>query len=322
MNLAADAVINWFEQVWSDYHTLIRIGLILIGAIVLRSLLLLSVKRVVKTVVSGVKPKASGRDGEQPRSAPKSEASPLAKARVVQRARTMGTVLGNLITWSVSILAVTMVLSELGVAIGALIAGAGIVGAALGFGAQSLVRDLISGLFIVFEDQFGVGDSVDLGMATGVVETVGLRVTQVRDVEGVLWYVRNGEIIRVGNQSQGWSRVVLDVALPYEVDLAKAQAAIATAANEVAARKEFKADIIGAPDVWGLQVLSGDSLVIRLVQQVRPAAQDNVARSLRLAVKEALDKSKIALASSKSPIFVQVGKSGAPTSAAASKGAK
>lgn len=320
--MAAETVMNWFEQVWLQYHTLIRIGLIVVGAVVLRSLLLLSVKRVVKTVISGVKPKASGRDGEQAKSAPQSETSPLAKARVVQRARTMGTVLGNLITWSVSILAVTMVLSELGVAIGALIAGAGIVGAALGFGAQSLVRDLISGLFIVFEDQFGVGDSVDLGMATGVVETVGLRVTQVRDVEGVLWYVRNGEIIRVGNQSQGWSRVVLDVALPYEVDLAKAQSAIAAAANEVASRKEFKADIIGAPDVWGLQVLSGDSLVVRLVQQVRPAAQDNVARSLRLAVKEALDKSKIALASNKSPIFVQVGSSARSTSAAATKSAK
>lgn len=306
MNLAAETVMSWFEQVWLQYHTLIRIGLILVGAVVLRSLLLLSVKRVVKTVISGVKPKASGRDSEQVKTPPNGDASPLAKARVVQRARTMGTVLGNLITWSVSILAVTMVLSELGVAIGALIAGAGIVGAALGFGAQSLVRDLISGLFIVFEDQFGVGDSVDLGMATGVVETVGLRVTQVRDVEGVLWYVRNGEIIRVGNQSQGWSRVVLDVALPYEVDLAKAQAAITKAANEVASRKEFKADIIGAPDVWGLQVLSGDSLVVRLVQQVRPAGQDNVARTLRLAVKDALDKSKITLASSKAPIIVQV----------------
>lgn len=294
MDLAAEAVFGWFEQVWLQYHTIIRIGLILIGAVVLRGLLLLSVKRVVKTITAGAKSKDSD--------------SPLSKARVVQRARTMGTVLGNLITWSVSILAVTMVLSELGVAIGALIAGAGIVGAALGFGAQSLVRDLISGLFIVFEDQFGVGDSVDLGMATGVVETVGLRVTQVRDVEGVLWYVRNGEIVRVGNQSQGWSRVVLDVALPYDVDLAKAQAAISTAANEVASRKEIKPVTIGAPDVWGLQVLSGDALVVRLVQQVKPAAQDEVARTLRLAVKEALDKSKVSLASSKAPVIIQVSK--------------
>ena len=318
MDVAAEAVLSWFEQVWAEYHTLIRIGLILVGAVVLRSLLLLSVKRVVKTVISGVKPRSSA-SGDASAVSAKQETSPLAKARVVQRARTMGTVLGNLITWSVSILAVTMVLSELGVAVGALIAGAGILGAALGFGAQSLVRDLISGLFIVFEDQFGVGDSVDLGMATGVVETVGLRVTQVRDVEGVLWYVRNGEIIRVGNQSQGWSRVVLGVALPYEVDLAKAQAAIAAAAKEVASRKELKADIIGAPDVWGLQVLSGDSLVVRLVQQVRPAGQDNIARHLRLAVKQALDKSKITLASNKTPVIVQVGPA---KSAKSAKGTK
>jgi len=99
------------------------------------------------------------------------------------------------------VIAVTMLLSELGVAVGALIAGAGILGAALGFGAQNIVRDLLSGLFIVFEDQYGIGDSVDLGEASGVVESVGLRITQLRDSKGTLWYVRNGEILRVGNMS-------------------------------------------------------------------------------------------------------------------------
>lgn len=183
-----EATSNWLALIWQDWSTLIRIGLILIGAIILRALLLVSVKKVVKGIVSGAKNKSAS-------------SGALAQARLVQRARTMGSVLGNLITWTVYIIAITMILSELGVAVGALIAGAGIIGAALGFGAQNLVRDLLSGLFIVLEDQYGVGDKVDLGEASGVVENVGLRVTQLRDSKGTLWYVRNGEILRVGNSS-------------------------------------------------------------------------------------------------------------------------
>ena len=183
-----DATSYWLVLIWQDWSTLIRIGLILIGAIILRALLLVSVKKVVKGIVSGAKNKSASTGA-------------LAQARLVQRARTMGSVLGNLITWTVYTIAITMILSELGVAVGALIAGAGIIGAALGFGAQNLVRDLLSGLFIVLEDQYGVGDKVDLGEASGIVENVGLRVTQLRDSKGTLWYVRNGEILRVGNSS-------------------------------------------------------------------------------------------------------------------------
>lgn len=183
-----EATSNWLALIWQDWSTLIRIGLILIGAIILRALLLVSVKKVVKGIVSGAKNKSAS-------------SGAIAQARLVQRARTMGSVLGNLITWTVYTIAITMILSELGVAVGALIAGAGIIGAALGFGAQNLVRDLLSGLFIVLEDQYGVGDKVDLGEASGVVENVGLRVTQLRDSKGTLWYVRNGEILRVGNSS-------------------------------------------------------------------------------------------------------------------------
>ncbi len=290
----------WLVDFWQNWQILIRIILLLLGTVVLRSLLLLSVKRVVKGIVSGVKTKAGKTDTAA------IHVSPLAKERVVQRARTMGSVLSNFITWSLAIVAVTMVLSELGVAVGALIAGAGILGAAIGFGAQSLVKDLISGLFIVFEDQYGVGDAVDLGQATGIVETVGLRVTQVRDAAGTLWYVRNGEVNRVGNQSQGWSRVVLDVAVPYRSDFDLAQSTIAEAAKKLAQHADVKQLVIGAPEVWGIESLSGDQVVIRLAQQVRPAHSDEVARALRLAIKKALDAAKIELASSKQSIFVEI----------------
>ena len=186
--------LTWWGAVWDVWHTPIRILAILVGAVVVRSLLLLSVKRVIRGIISGMNGKAAIAAGL------------VQNARVVQRASTLGSVLSNFFTWTVVLVALSSVLSELGVAVGALVAGAGILGAAVGFGAQSLVRDLISGLFIVFEDQYGVGDSVDLGQATGIVESVGLRVTQVRDVSGVLWYVRNGEILRVGNSSHSSSK--------------------------------------------------------------------------------------------------------------------
>lgn len=184
---------KWLQGAWQDWSTLIRIVLIVLGAIILRAILLLSVKRIVKGIASGVK-KTVAANG-------KTISVAVDPQRLALRATTLGSVLSNFITWSIYIISGTMLLSELGVAVGALIAGAGILGAALGFGAQNIVRDLLSGLFIVFEDQYGIGDSVDLGEASGVVENVGLRITQVRDTKGTLWYVRNGEILRVGNSS-------------------------------------------------------------------------------------------------------------------------
>jgi small conductance mechanosensitive channel len=191
---------------------------------------------------------------------------------------------------------VIAILSELGVAIGALAAGAGILGAALGFGAQTLVRDFISGLFIVVEDQYGVGDIVDLGSATGVVESIGLRITQVRDVEGTVWYVRNGEILRVGNSSQGWSRVILDLPLAYNADLDKAKKVIEQATAKLAESLGAKSGLIGKAQVWGIHALEGEAVVFRVVQQVRPSKKDELARLIRLEVKKAIDKAGIKLA--------------------------
>ena len=289
-----DGFLTWWGAVWDVWHTPIRIAAIIVGAVIVRSLLLLSVKRVVRGVISGMNGKAVVASGL------------VQNARVVQRAQTLGSVLNNFFTWTVVLVALSSVLSELGVAVGALVAGAGILGAAVGFGAQSLVRDLISGLFIVFEDQYGVGDSVDLGQATGVVESVGLRVTQVRDVSGVLWYVRNGEVVRVGNQSQGWSRVVLDIPLAYSAPHDKARDVILKAAQTVSADKQFAKRLMGEPEIWGIELLSGEQVVLRLVQQVGPSHADAVARELRSRIKLALDKSKIALATTAAPIQVEI----------------
>jgi moderate conductance mechanosensitive channel len=286
--------LTWWGAVWDVWHTPIRILAIIIGAVLVRSLLLLSVRRVIRGVIAGMNGKAAQASGL------------IANARVVQRSQTLGSVLSNFFTWTVVLVALSSILSELGVAVGALVAGAGILGAALGFGAQSLVRDLISGIFIVFEDQYGVGDSVDLGQATGVVESVGLRVTQVRDVSGVLWYVRNGEVVRVGNQSQGWSRVVLDIPLAYSAPIDKARELILKAANSLATDPAIAKQLMGEPEVWGIELLTGEQVVLRLVQQVGPSHADDIARELRARIKVSLDKNKIALATTKTPIHVEV----------------
>ena len=139
----------------------------------------------------------------------------------------MGSLLKSIVTGVMFTVVALMFIAELGYDIAPLIASAGIIGVALGFGAQALVKDFLSGIFMIFEDQYGVGDVVDLGEASGTVEAVSLRVTRLRDVNGTVWYVRNGEILRVGNMSQNWARTVLDIAVAYAEDLARVQRVLA-----------------------------------------------------------------------------------------------
>jgi small conductance mechanosensitive channel len=277
------------NEIYGEWGFAIRIALIIVGLVLLRWILLVAIKRVVTTVTTGVKRREGAADTKA------LDASPLARARIVQRARTIGLVLSNLLTAGLTISALIAILSEFGIAIGALAAGAGILGAAIGFGAQSLVRDFLAGLFIVVEDQFGVGDFVDLGTATGIVESIRLRVTQVRDLEGTVWYVRNGEIIRVGNQSQGWSRIILDLPLAYDADLEKAKKVLEAAAAKLTETPALKTGLIGKAEVWGVQALAGEEVVFRMVQQVRPSKKEAVTRALRLEAKKALDKAGIRL---------------------------
>jgi len=282
---------QWLTQFYADWGPAIRIVLTILVALITRAFMQFLIRRIVKGVSKSVRKIEDG-------------GSPLAQARLLQRTKTIASVLGNLATWGLTLTVLSVVLSEVGVSPGAIIAGAGIIGAGLGFGAQSLVRDLISGLFIVFEDQYGVGDSVDLGQASGVVESVGLRVTQVRDVEGTLWFVRNGEIVRVGNQNQGWSRIVIDIALSYTSDIAKAQDVLKNAAKEAA--KAMPGTAIDDAEVWGVNALSGDQVVVRLVQKTKPEHKDELARELRLAIKNNIDKAGIQLAAGANNVYVNV----------------
>ena len=175
-----------------------------------------------------------------------------------------------------------------------MIAGAGIGGIALGFGAQSIVKDFLSGLFMLIEDQYGVGDVIDIGPATGTVEEVSLRSTTLRDVYGTVWHIPNGEILRVGNYSQLWSRALIDVEVAYDVDLRYAQGVIQRVADEMWDDPEWGGDeLMERPEVWGVQNLGASGVAIRLVVKTEPSMQWMVEREIRLRVKEALDEAGI-----------------------------
>jgi small conductance mechanosensitive channel len=221
-------------------------------------------------------------------------AGPNAAARVTQRAETIGLVLRSVARIGIFALALTTILGELGVELGPLIAGAGIAGVALGFGAQSLVKDFLSGMFMLIEDQFGVGDVIDAGDALGTVEAVSLRTTRIRSVDGTLWHVPNGSIARVGNKSQEWSRALLDVEVAYGVDLEHAQRVIKQVADELWNDDAFKDSVIEEPEVWGVEKLGTTGVAIRLVVKTRPSDQWKVLRALRQRISQAFVDAGIA----------------------------
>jgi small-conductance mechanosensitive channel len=211
--------------------------------------------------------------------------------RAEQRMEALASVMRSLSSVVVYAVAVFMILGEVGIELAPLLAGAGIVGVALGFGSQTLVRDFLSGIFILIEDQFGVGDIVDLdGQTAGVVEAVSLRTTRLRSVDGTMWHVPNGEIRRVGNQSQHWSRALIDVEVAYHTDLDHAQAVIAAVADEHALEDP---DVLENPEVWGVEALGANGVVIRLVVKTRPSEQYRVSRELRRRIKAAFDREGI-----------------------------
>jgi moderate conductance mechanosensitive channel len=209
--------------------------------------------------------------------------------RRAMRARTIGSLLKSIVSGVIFGVVIVMVISELGYDITPLITSAGILGVALGFGAQSLVKDFLSGIFMIFEDQYGVGDVVNLGEASGVVEAVSMRVTRLRDVDGTVWYVRNGEILRVGNQSQNWARSVVDIAVGYKEDVARVRRILQEVAHDLWEDESYRDLIIEEPEVWGVQSLGPDSVVVRVTLKTMPQEQWRVSREMRERVKARFD---------------------------------
>ena len=258
------------------------VGLIVLG-LVIRWVLFKVVHRVVKQAEAGVLP-----DRLTDRFASANA------TRRVQRAKTMGDLLKSIITGVLVAVFGTMILAQVGVNIAPIIASAGIVGVALGFGAQSLVKDFLSGIFLILEDQYGVGDLVDTGMGTvGTIEAVGLRVTRLRDGTGVVWYVRNGEILKVGNHSQGWSTGIVDVSVAYNEDIPKVQRIVGETATAMAEEESWSEKIIEPPTVAGVESVTATSVTIRVIVKCSPNEHFGVQRELRERIKEAFDREDV-----------------------------
>jgi small conductance mechanosensitive channel len=222
-----------------------------------------------------------------------SHAASVDDPRRVARASSVATVVTSTITVVIWVIALLLSLGELGINLAPLIAGAGIAGIAIGFGAQNLVKDCVAGFFMLVEDQYGIGDVVDVGLASGSVERISLRTTVLRSQDGTVWHVPNGEIHRVGNRSQLWSVAVLDVVVAYDADLGETRRVVHDVAERVVADERFAGDILAAPELLGVEATGPDGVTLRLLVKTNPGAQYRLQRALREEIKLALDTAGI-----------------------------
>ncbi|GAA3281906.1 mechanosensitive ion channel family protein [Nesterenkonia halobia] len=260
----------------------LRAATIIVVAFIINLIARAFIKRSARTMAKG---SARGSRDQSP-----ATSDAITRARREQRATTVGSMLGSLATTVIFAVAIMMVLSELGFNLAPVLASAGVLGLAIGFGAQSLIKDYLAGFFIVVDDQYGIGDIVDVGEAVGTVEDMALRTTRIRSLDGALWHVRNGEILRVANHSQGWARAIIDLRVPYAADEGAVQEVIADASRALSEEADVAEDLLGEPEVWGVEELDGDGLTIRTVVATRPAAQWAVTRAFRAELKRQLDR--------------------------------
>jgi small conductance mechanosensitive channel len=286
-----DSDVHQVTTVSSDVaHWLVTSGLrivaIIVVALLLRWLLVRAVRRLVRrTVESRVSERLTGNRTTRVLVA---AAGGLSERRR-QRTETLGSVLSSLATAVIFTIAALMVLSEFQVNLAPLLASAGVAGVALGFGAQSLVKDFLSGLFMMFEDQYGVGDLIDTGEAVGTVEEVTLRITRLRDPSGVTWYVRNGEITRIANKSQGWSTAIVDLPVAYTEDVERVQRIIRDVVATVAEDDRWDGVLLDGPTVAGVEQMSGSTVTIRVLAKTAANQQWALQREIREQVKVAFD---------------------------------
>lgn len=294
-----------FEWTDTSRHWLIEVPIRIVAYLAVVLVIRLILHRMIDRATSARAGKDSGDSGKRLRTpplvrylrdrVPSSATSEQVLLRRQQRAQTIGSVLKSTVSIVLLVWVVLAVLNVVGVNIAPFIASAGVVGLAIGFGAQNLVRDFVTGVFMLLEDQYGVGDTVDLGEAVGEVESVGLRVTTVRDIDGTLWYVRNGEIARVGNMSQEYAVARVEVPVALTADVERAEQVAIAAAEDAVSQPPLASKVIGEPQMLGVQELSPDLIKLRMTVKVRPNAQWSVQRGLRRAILRAHDEHGIDL---------------------------
>jgi small conductance mechanosensitive channel len=270
----------------------LRILLIVIVCVALRAILRRVIDRAV-TPRHGETPRILRPFKERAEQLAWLESTGLLSERRNQRAQTIGSVLKSFVSATILVIGSMLVLSELGVNLAPFIAGTSIIGVALGFGAQNLIKDFLSGMFMMLEDQYGVGDTIDFEKASGTVEGVGLRTTRLRDINGTVWYVRNGEVVRVGNKSQGFAQVVLDVPIAAGANLQLASSAMLAVAQDMREDSEWASVYLADPEMQGVEKITREETVLRLVAKVRPGEQWRTAGELRRRIRERLDTLEI-----------------------------
>lgn len=223
---------------------------------------------------------------------------PETSERREQRSKAMATLLKSVASVVIGITAFAMILQILGLPIAPLLASAGVFGLAIGFGAQSVVKDVLSGIALILEDQYGVGDVIEVNQVTGTVESVGMRVTQIRDFAGTVWYIRNGEILQVGNQSQNWTQSVLEVTISKWANVDLAIELLKEVVNSIATDAAFEKDLLESPNVVGVDRFNADGVVLQIRFKTEPEAQWEVSRALRERIKTKFDEQHIALVTS------------------------
>jgi small conductance mechanosensitive channel len=281
----------------------VKVLLILLVAFVANRLVRRGIRTLIDRLVEDRASKAEIRQREEiddgrfaafkDRARDKTQFLAFQSERSKQRAESLGTVLRSISSLAIYSMAGIIAMAEFGISLGPLVAGAGIVGVAIGFGAQTLVKDFLSGIFMLIEDQYGVGDVIDVGEATGTVEEVNLRTTQLRDVHGTVWFIPNGEIRRIGNKSQRWARTVLDVEVAYDTDIGKASTVIKQVADTLWNEQLEQATVLEEPEIWGVQELGASAIAIRVVLKTEPGEQYATGREMRRRLKDAFDEQGI-----------------------------
>jgi len=266
----------------------LRVLITIVLAIIARWALHRAINRIATTMTSKSASRLARSGGRVLASA-----TGLAQERQVQRVQTMASLLRSIATFVVASIAVLTIMALFGIPLAPLLASAGVGGVALGFGAQSLVKDFLSGVFMIFEDQYGVGDVIDTGEAIGTVEEVTLRVTRLRDASGVTWYVRNGEIVRIGNKSQGFSTAIVDMPVAYDENVDRVLRVIREAALAFGSDPEWAGKLEEEPKVLGVESISGATMTIRTLAQCSPGENFGVQRELRERIKNALDQAGV-----------------------------
>lgn len=277
-----------FVFTWPD--TVIRLAVVILLACLARWLVQVAITRMVRLSTDRTRSHLErlGRPGQL-----LAQATGLESERQNQRAATMGSLLGSAATFVIVSVTLLTLLADVGLNLGPVIASAGVGGVALAFGAQSLVKDVISGIFLIVEDQYGVGDVITVDTVTGTVEHVGLRITSVRDASGMLWYLRNGEITTVGNVSQGWSVANVDLLVHPDEDMQRLEQVLAPVVAQVADDPDLQDALVEPPEVLGVESITASALTIRITARCAANQQWGVQRELREQAKRALDAAGI-----------------------------